>query len=65
MSRLFAARQFLHEARRELLAALSKDRDEPTLYLLLGSIYWQTGLPQQAGEAYQEARFLMTARTRQ
>lgn len=60
-----ADRGLLDEARREVLAALAKDRDEPTLYLVLGSIYTQAGLPQQADEAYQEARFLLTARARQ
>jgi hypothetical protein len=59
-----ADRGLLDAARREVLAALAKDRDEPTLYLILGSIYTQVGLSQQADEAYQEARSLMTARAR-
>jgi hypothetical protein len=60
-----ADRGLLDEARRELLTAIGRDRDEPTLYLVLASVYTQTSLPQQADEAYQEARDLMTARARQ
>ncbi len=59
-----ADRGLLDEARREVLAALAQDRDEPTLYLVLGSIYTQAGLSQQADDAYQEARVLMTMRAR-
>jgi hypothetical protein len=59
----FLAQQgLLHEARRAVLAALEKDRDEATLHLLLGNLYAQSGLPEQADQSLDEARFLMGGR---
>jgi hypothetical protein len=49
-----------HDARLAVLAALARDPDEPTLHTLLGSFYTQTGLPQQAAQAFDEAESLMT-----
>jgi len=46
------------------LAALEKDRDEPTLHLLLGNLYSQSGLPEQAHQSFDEARFLMGGKLR-
>jgi len=61
----FLAQQgFVHEARRAVLAALEKDRDEPTLHLLLGNLYSQSGLPEQAHQSFDEARFLMGGKLR-
>lgn len=56
---LLASRGLIHDARLALLAALAKDPDEPTLYLLLGDLYARTGLPAQAAESFEEARFLI------
>jgi hypothetical protein len=61
----FLAQQGLvHEARRAVLAALEKNRDEPTLHLLLGNLYAQSGLPEQANQSLDEARFLMGGQLR-
>jgi adenylate cyclase len=49
-----------HEARRELLAGIAADPDEPTLHQLLGWVYERTGLPDLAAEAFAEAQFLST-----
>jgi Tfp pilus assembly protein PilF len=49
----------LNEARRLLVAALAHDPDEPTLHLVLGNVYGQTGLVRQANQSFDEARFLM------
>ncbi len=46
------------EARRELVAAIAADPDEPTLHLLLGQIYERMGLMVLAAEEYDEAQFL-------
>ena len=46
------------EARRELLAALAKDPDEPTLHFLLGQVYDNIGLGDLAQREYIEARDL-------
>jgi Tfp pilus assembly protein PilF len=54
----------VHDARLILVAALTKDPDEPTLHLLLGTLYETTGLRDQAAEAFDEARFLMTGPTK-
>lgn len=62
----FLARNGLvHDARLTLIAALAKDPDEPTLHQLLGKIYEAAGLREQAAEAFDEARFLMTGPTKQ
>ena len=62
----FLARNGLvHNARVTLIAALAKDPDEPTLHLLLGKLYEAAGLLEQAAEAFDEARFLMTGPTKQ
>jgi hypothetical protein len=50
----------LHDARLTVLDALARDRGEPALHTLLGTLYANTGLPKQAGEAFDEARSLMT-----
>jgi len=51
-----------HEARRLLLGALAQDPEEPTLHLVLGNVYARSGLPRQANEAFDEARFLLRRR---
>jgi len=62
----FLARNGLvHDARLTLVAALAKDPDEPTLHLLLGKLYETAGLRDQAAEAFDETRFLMTGPTKQ
>ena len=50
----------IHNARLTLIPALSKDPDEPTLHLLLAKLYEKSGLPEQAAEEYDEARFLLS-----
>ena len=49
-----------HEARASLLAGLAKDPDEPTLHLLLGNVYQETGLKKQAKLSHDEARLLLS-----
>jgi len=46
------------DARRELLAALAGDPDEPTLHLLLGQVYDTIGLGELAQREFMEARDL-------
>ena len=46
------------DARRELLTALAKDPDEPTLHLLLGQVYDTMGLGELAQREFIEARDL-------
>ena len=46
------------DARRELMTALAKDPDEPTLHLLLGQAYEQVGLGELAQREFIEARDL-------
>jgi hypothetical protein len=46
------------DARRELLAALASDPDEPTLHLLLGQVYDTIGLKDLAQREFIEARDL-------
>ncbi len=57
-----AERGLLHDARLTVLAALARDPDEPVLHTLLGTLYLQTGLRQQAAESFDEAQFLLTRR---
>jgi hypothetical protein len=52
----------LHDARLTVLQALARDPDEPVLHTLLGTLYLQTGLRQQAAESFDEAQFLLTRR---
>lgn len=46
------------DARRELVAAIALDPDEPSLHLMLGHVYERTGLMVLAAEEYDEAQFL-------
>ncbi len=48
------------EARRELLAAVARDPDEPTLRQLLGYVYDRMALPDLAAQEFDEAEFLAT-----
>jgi len=50
------------EARGELLAAVAKDPDEPTLHLLLGQVYETIGLTELAQREYVDARDLSAVR---
>jgi hypothetical protein len=50
------------EARRELMTALAKDPDEPTLHMLLGQVYEQVGLGELAQREFIEARDLSSRR---
>jgi hypothetical protein len=49
------------DARRELLAALAADPDEPALHLMLGHVYEQVGLKELAAEEFDEAQFLVSS----
>jgi hypothetical protein len=49
-----------HDARRELLAGIATDPDEPTLHQLLGWVYDRTWLKELAAESFAEAHFLAT-----
>jgi Tfp pilus assembly protein PilF len=51
-----------HEARRELLAGIAVDANEPTLHVLLGHVYDRMGLKDLAAEAFEAARVLSTGR---
>jgi predicted Zn-dependent protease len=44
------------DARRELVAGLAADPDEPTLHLLLGDVYERIGLVEIAAREFAEAR---------
>jgi hypothetical protein len=55
-----ADRRLYHEARDMLLRALRADPEEASLFVLLGNVYERTGLPAQAGEAFEEAQWLAT-----
>ncbi len=46
------------EARKELLAAIAADPDEPGLHLMLGHVYERTALPEMAAQEFDEAQFL-------
>jgi Tfp pilus assembly protein PilF len=50
----------LHDARLQVMTALAKDPDEPSLHTLLGQLYQKSGLPDQAAESFDEAQFLLT-----
>jgi hypothetical protein len=50
------------DARRELLAALAKEPDEPTLHLLLGQVYETIGLTELAEREYVDARDFSASR---
>jgi hypothetical protein len=53
---------FYSDARRELLTAIAKDPDEPTLHLLLGHVYDRTGLKSLAANEFDEAEALSSPR---
>ena len=55
-----ASQGLLHDARQALVGGLTKDPDEPTFHFLLGKLYEKAGLAEQAAEALDEARFLMS-----
>lgn len=57
---LLVQEQLYHDARREVLAAIAADPDEPTLHLLLGWVYERTGLTDLAASAFAEAHYLTT-----
>lgn len=48
------------EARKELMAAIADDADEPGLHLMLGHVYERTGLTDLAAEEFDEAQFLVS-----
>jgi hypothetical protein len=48
------------EARKELLAAIAADPEEPGLHLMLGHVYERIGLTELAAEEFDEAEFLST-----
>jgi hypothetical protein len=54
---------FYQESRREILAGIAADANEPTLHLLLGYVYDRMGLKEAAGAAFEEARLLSTPRS--
>ncbi len=56
-----ARRDLLHDARLRVADALARRPDEPTLHFLLGELSARQGLPQEAMEAFAEARFLLSA----
>lgn len=49
---------FFYDARKVLLEAISKDNDEPSLFLMLGKLYEQSGIEWLAAEAYSKVDFL-------
>jgi hypothetical protein len=59
---VFIREGLFHDARRELMAGIVIDPEEPTLHLLLGGVYERTGLTDLAGEAYAEAQSLLIHR---
>ena len=59
---VFIREGLFHDARRELMAGIVIDPEEPTLHLLLGGVYERTGLTDLADEAYAEAQSLLTSR---
>jgi len=59
-----ASQDLVLDARLILLAALTDQPDEPTFHFLLGSLYEQLGLPDQAAEAFAQARASGRSRAR-
>lgn len=59
---LFFREGLYADARRELVAAIAADPDEPTLRLLLGHVYDRTGLAELAAAQFDEAQFLSSPR---
>jgi hypothetical protein len=57
---LFFQEGLYAEARRELMAAIAQDPDEPTLRQLLGYVYDRVGLMDLAAQEFDEADFLAT-----
>jgi hypothetical protein len=57
---LFFQEGLYAEARRELMAAIAQDPDEPTLRQLLGYVYDRVGLIDLAAQEFDEADFLTT-----
>jgi hypothetical protein len=55
-----ARRGLLHDARLHVADALAHRPEEPTLHFLLGELCARQGLPQEAMEAFAEARFLLS-----
>jgi hypothetical protein len=55
---LFFEEGLYAEARRELVAAIAQDPDEPTLRQLLGYVYDRVGLIDLAAQEFEEADFL-------
>lgn len=49
------------DARKELLAAVAADPDEPSLHLMLGHVYERVGLKELAAEEFDEAQFLVSS----
>jgi hypothetical protein len=54
--------QLYADSRRELIAALAVDPDEPTLHVLLGQVYERIGLGEMATREFIEARDLSSRR---
>ena len=57
---LFFREGLYADARRELMAAIAQDPDEPTLRQLLGYVYDRVGLVDLAAQEFDEAEFLAT-----
>ena len=57
---LFFQEGLYADARRELMAAIAQDPDEPTLRQLLGYVYDRVGLIDLAAQEFDEAEFLAT-----
>jgi hypothetical protein len=57
---LFFREGLYADARRELMTAIAKDPDEPTLRQLLGYVYDRMGLTDLAAQEFDEAEFLAT-----
>ena len=58
----FFQEQLFADARRELMAAVAADPDEPTLHMLLGQVYDRIGLAELATRELVEARDLSSRR---
>ena len=57
---LFFQEGLYADARRELMAAIAQDPDEPTLRQLLGYVYDRVGLIDLAAQEFDEAEFLVS-----